>query len=337
MSFQNENFLGLLLSLFFGIVPMFFFAYAVYWTDRYEKEPLHLLGGVFLWGAVIAAGAAYLVNTILGLGIYLFTNSAVATELTTGALIAPIVEESLKGLAVLIIFLAFRSEFDSILDGIVYAAIAALGFAATENAYYIYNYGFLENGFPGAYTLAFLRVVLVGWQHPFYTAFIGVGLATARLSHNKAAVILAPIVGYSGAVFMHAFHNMLASLLPDATLMILGTLIDWSGWFVMFIFIIWAIYRDHRWIVQQLHEEVDLQVITREQYNTACSSRAQTLARIRSIFTGKFWMTTRFYQACAELSFKKHQLNLFGEESGNSHIIFRLRAELARLSPHANT
>ena len=50
-------------------------------------------------------------------------------------MIAPIIEESLKGLAVLLVFLLFRKEFDSILDGIVYAAITALGFAATENSH----------------------------------------------------------------------------------------------------------------------------------------------------------------------------------------------------------
>jgi protease PrsW len=46
-----------LVSLFFGFVPMFLFAGFIYWLDRYEKEPRLLLGAVFFWGAVIAAGA----------------------------------------------------------------------------------------------------------------------------------------------------------------------------------------------------------------------------------------------------------------------------------------
>ena len=142
-----DSTLAVLLSVFFGFVPMFFFAYLVYWTDRYEREPLFLLGGVFLWGAIVAAGAAFLVNTILGLGIYTITASEAITDLTTGTMVAPLVEESLKGFAVLIVFLVFHKEFDSILDGIIYASIAALGFAATENVYYIYNYGYAESGF----------------------------------------------------------------------------------------------------------------------------------------------------------------------------------------------
>ena len=149
--------MGLFLSLFFGFIPMLLFAGILYWLDRYEKEPRLLLAAAFVWGALISAGVAFVVNTVLGMGVYAVTGSAMLTELATGSLVAPPVEESLKGLAVLLIFLIFRSEFDSVLDGIVYAGITALGFAATENAYYIYNYGYLEGGYEGLLWLVFVR------------------------------------------------------------------------------------------------------------------------------------------------------------------------------------
>ena len=44
-------------------------------------------------------------------------------------------------------------------------------------------------------TMFFVRVILVGWQHPFYTAFIGIGLAISRLSRNTSIKIIAPIIG----------------------------------------------------------------------------------------------------------------------------------------------
>jgi RsiW-degrading membrane proteinase PrsW (M82 family) len=59
--------MGIILSLFFGFVPMFIFALFIYWIDRYEKEPWFLLGIVFIWGAVVAAGSAFILNTILGM------------------------------------------------------------------------------------------------------------------------------------------------------------------------------------------------------------------------------------------------------------------------------
>ncbi|MBN2145929.1 MAG: PrsW family intramembrane metalloprotease [Anaerolineales bacterium] len=328
-----EDLLAILASLFFGFVPMFFFAWLVYWTDRYEKEPKLLLGAVFLWGAIVAAGGAFIVNTILGLGVYMFTENELITDITTGSLIAPLVEESLKGFAVLVVFLVFRREFDSILDGIVYGAIAALGFAATENAYYIFTYGYMEGGFGGIFFLVFVRVILVGWQHPFYTAFTGIGFAVARLNRSWFVKIVAPLIGFVLSMLTHSFHNLLASLLQGLGGLALGTFLDWSGWLVMFIFVLWAVYRDQRTIVNQLREEVALGIIKPAHFKTASSAWRQSIARTGALFNGRYRNTARFYQLIAELAHKKQQRLTLGEEGGNTVIIDRLRAELARLAP----
>lgn len=328
-----EYLFGVAFSLFFGFVPMFFFACLVYWTDRFEKEPKILLVGVFLWGALVAAGGAFFINTVLGLGIYVFTESEAATNLATGSIIAPFIEESLKGMAVLLVFLLFRREFDSILDGIVYAAIAAIGFAATENAYYIFNYGFVENGLGGGIFLVFVRVILVGWQHPFYTAFIGIGLALARLNRSILVKVIAPLSGWLAAVVIHALHNTLANFISDLGGLLLGTLIDWGGWLLMFLFVVWALYREQRWIAQQLREEVTLGIITLTHYQIACSLWRQSAVRWKAMFSGRYRATERFYQTCAELAHKKQQFVSLGDEEGNTVIIQNLRAELSSLAP----
>lgn len=331
-----EDFFALLISLFFGFAPMLFFAYLVYWTDRYEKEPKLLLGGVFFWGAIVAAGGAFIVNTMLGLGVYMFTASEQLTDITTGALIAPVVEEILKGLAVLTVFLIFRREFDSILDGIVYAAIAAMGFAATENTYYIYSYGYQEGGFTGIILLVFVRVILVGWQHPFYTAFTGIGLAAARLSRNTLVKIAAPLIGLSLAMTTHGFHNLLATILPGGLeSLAFGTFLDWTGWIFMFLFVMWAVYRDQCSIATHLREEVALGIISPAHYKVACSAWQQNIASLGALFNGRYRATSRFYQLAAELAHKKQQLATLGEEGGNTAIIERLRAEMTRLAPRA--
>src|SRR5512135_2881734 len=113
--------MALIASGIIGFATSLLFAYILYWLDRFEKEPLLLLGGVFLWGAVIAAGSAFLINTALGVGISIFTGSSVLTDIASGSIVAPLVEETLKGLAVVVVFLVFRREFDSVLDGIIYA------------------------------------------------------------------------------------------------------------------------------------------------------------------------------------------------------------------------
>lgn len=326
--------MGLIVSVLIGFSTALLFAYILYWLDRFEKEPLLLLGGVFLWGAVVAAGSAFIINTTLGIGVFMFTGSDIATDLATGSIVAPLVEETLKGLAVLIVFLVFRREFDSILDGIIYAGVAALGFAATENAYYIYAYGFLENGWSGIFSLTFIRVILVGWQHPFYTAFFGIGLAMARLNKNWAVKILAPVLGLSLAMFTHGFHNTMASFLSGLGGLAIGTLVDWSGWLIMFGIIVWATLREGKYLKKYLATEVQAGTITPAHLRTASSGWLQMFARMGSIFTGKYIKTARFYQVCGEYAHKRQQYATLGDESGNVAILQKLRAELAALAPH---
>ena len=325
--------MAILLSIFLGVVPAFFYALFVYWLDRYEKEPKLLLGGVFVWGAVVAAGGAFVVNTVLGIGFYLFTGSETATNFATGSVFAPLVEESLKGFAVLIVFLIFFKEFDNILDGIVYAGITALGFAATENSFYIYSFGYQEGGYGGIMFLAFIRNILVGWQHPFYTAFIGIGLAIARLNQRTLVKLLAPVAGWSLAVFTHSLHNTIAHFIRDLSGLAFSTLVDWTGWFFMFLVIVWAIFRERNFLRRYLRDEVALGTITKGQYQTACSAWSMGLARFNSLTAGRYRNTHRFYHLCSELAHKKRQFDTLGEERGNSAMIDKIRTELAHLSP----
>ncbi|GAB4427357.1 MAG: PrsW family intramembrane metalloprotease [Anaerolineales bacterium] len=319
----------LLVSIFFGFVPMFIFAAFVYWLDRYEKEPRALLGAAFTWGVVIAGGGAYIINTMGGIGVYILTGSAGATEFATASIIAPIVEEALKGLAVLVVFFIFRKEFDSILDGIIYAGITALGFAAIENVLYIYRNGYQEGGWEGLWLLVFIRVILVGWQHPFYTAFIGIGLAIARMNRNFFVKILAVLGGYTVAVMTHAFHNTFGGLIGGLEGLAAGTFVDWIGWFFMLLFIIWMIVRERNVVKKYLAEEVHNGLISAAQYNKALSFWTVTTAG----FSGR--ATSRFYQVCGELAHKKRQLEKLGNEKDNAETIEKYRAEITQLAPQA--
>lgn len=328
--------MALLGAFFFGFVPMFVFAAFVYWLDRYEKEPKLLLGAAFIWGVVIAGGGAYILNTAVGIGVYSLTGSVNAADFSTTSIAAPIIEEALKGLAVLAVFLMFRKEFDSVLDGIVYGAITAMGFAAIENVLYIYRNGYQDGGWEGFWTLVFIRVILVGWMHPFFTAFTGIGLAVARISRNTLVKIIAVPAGYTVAVLLHAFHNTFSSLIGGGGGFILGLIADYIGYFFMAVFIIWMIAHERNILKRQLVEEVNSGAISPGQYNTAISF-FQTGAHLSALTSGKFRATTRFYQVLGELAHKKEQLQKHGDERGNTQIIERLRAEMALLAPAAQT
>jgi protease PrsW len=324
--------MGFLVSVFFGFFPTFIFAIFIYWLDRYEKEPKILLGAVYSWGAIVAAGLACAINTFFEGAFIAFTGAQSAADITTASIVAPVVEESLKGLAVLLVFLIFHDEFDSILDGVVYAGVAALGFAATENTLYIYK-GFQQNGWAGLAFLVFVRVVLVGWQHPFYTAFTGIGLAIARLNRRVSVKIIAPALGLATAIFAHSLHNILSSLFSGPNGLIFTSFLDWSGWLIMFGFILWMIRRERQLNISQLKDEVISGIITPQQFNIACSAWSQNTAGFKAFFNGHFHATRQFYQLCGELAHKKQQFAAFGEERDNAEIIERTRVELKRLSP----
>lgn len=323
---------GFLLSLIAGLLPMLLFAWLLYYLDRYEKEPLKLLVGVFLWGAVIAAGAAFAINSLTGFGVLLLTRSEFTSQVAISTLVAPLVEETLKGAAVLAIYLLFKSEFDSPLDGIIYAGIAALGFAATENVWYIHQLGYVPNGFRGLVEITIIRVFLVGWQHPFYTSFTGLGLSLSRQSKEGLWRWLFPFLGWSFAVAFHTLHNLFASLVSGTPGVILNLIWDWSGYLGLLILILLLIHREQKWMRVYLAPVCDEGLMSPAQYQIACSAWRQSFALLGALGKGNVRQTKRFYQTCGDLMHKKRQLVRLGDETETGQEIRNLRAKLASLT-----
>jgi RsiW-degrading membrane proteinase PrsW (M82 family) len=304
----------------------------VYWLDRYEKEPRLLLGSVFVWGAVVAVLGALAAQTALEGAVSLATGSQRAADLAGTTLFAPVTEESLKGIAVLVVFLLLRRELDSVLDGIVYASVTALGFAATEDLLYLFG-EVTGKGVHGLFDLFFVRVVLGIWDHPFYTSFIGIGLAVSRLSRSVLIRWLAPPAGWAVALGCHALHNALATLAEERPAVgALMFLTDWGGWLFMSLLILGSIHREGRLVEDHLAEEVGHGRLTPGQYRTAVSGWRPTGACLRALFRGRWRPTSRFYQVCGELAHKKEHLACFGDEGCNTVLVEQLRAELAVLS-----
>jgi len=327
--------MAVLLALLLSYGPALACAALVYWLDRYEKEPRILLGAVFGWGAVVAIGAALVAQMVLGGVLSLATGSAKAADIAGTTLIAPLTEESLKGFAVLVVFLALRQELDSVLDGIVYAAVTALGFAASEDFFYLLGES-VDKGAHGLFGLFFLRVVLGIWDHPFYTAFIGIGFAVSRLSRSSLVRWLAPPAGWAAAFGFHALHNTLATLADGAPAFGVGMfLLDWAGWLFMGVLILVSIRREGRLVGAHLAEEVEHGRLTLAQYRTAASSWGQSEACLRALVRGRLRPTSRFYQVCGELAHKKDQLARLGDEGCNAALVAQLRAELSGLSGQA--
>jgi RsiW-degrading membrane proteinase PrsW (M82 family) len=325
--------MALLVAIPLAFIPAFFFSWFIYWLDRYEKEPRWLLFMAFFWGGFVAVIGAIIGSIILDVGFMVILQDETLTDIAGGSITAPFVEEFWKGLAVLAVVLIFRREFDSILDGIVYGAIAGLGFAATENVLYFMSQ-YAEGGWAGMISNFTLRVGVFAWGHPFYTAFIGIGFAVARLNKNILIKIIAPIVGYFLAVFAHSFHNTSLIFVSGLGSLALIVLVEWAGWIIFLGFIGWMVRTEQGLLKKHLREEVTNGVISEAQYKTAVSF-FQFGARFSALSNGVYRITSRFYQVCGELAHKKEQLAKFGDESGNALMIENLRVEMSALRSKA--
>jgi RsiW-degrading membrane proteinase PrsW (M82 family) len=324
--------LVVVVSVVMGILPMMIYASILWWLDRWEKEPLPLLAAAFIWGFIPSAIIALIAQIILGFPTSaVFGEHGLGYELFSGSIIAPITEEGVKAIAVLLIFIVFYREFDSPLDGIIYGSLAGFGFAAIENILYFVSSGSEDASSLGC--LIFMRAFLFGLNHAFFTSLTGLGFALARYQKNILLKLLIPALGLMAAMIAHGIHNGLVTFgivgLP------LAVLADWFGILGVFVVILVSLYYEAKWIKQYLSEEVQLGTLTAAQAATAGSFSGRIGSNFASLGggLGGWWKTRRFYQQCSELAYKKHQLNKMGDEGGNLALIEKLRAEVRGLSP----
>ena len=100
-----------------------------------------------------------------------------------------------------------RHEIDTATDGIIYAAMVATGFAFVENVSYFLSALFSEGASGFAVTFV-LRGIIAPLGHPIYTAMIGLGVAYAATHPGLVARIAMPVLGWLGAVVLHAVERL---------------------------------------------------------------------------------------------------------------------------------
>lgn len=192
---------GLAASTALGIaVPVFL------WVDRVEAEPPRLLWFAFLWGALVSTAGAIVLNE---LGVAFFAGLEIDRVVTGAVLVAPVVEEVLKCLGVLLIFLLAKREFNGITDGIAYAGLVAVGFAFVENIVYL-GLAFAQSGTPGLVGVFILRCLISPFAHPMFTVCFGVALGLIAHRRRSAWAWVVPLLGLVIAIALHALWNMAA-------------------------------------------------------------------------------------------------------------------------------
>ncbi len=211
------------------------------WLDRYEPEPRSLLLLGLGWGAFVATSAALFLQAFdaFALG---------SDEATQSVLVAPLTEEAAKGLFIVLLLVYRRAELDGVLDGIVYAGMVGIGFAFMENILYLSQAYIGDDkhvgGIESTVFLFVVRGLFSPFAHPFFTAFIGIGLGLAVSSRRRVVQVVAPLVGFALAVAAHSLWNASLLLHDGANAVANYVLLMVPGFLVLVGFAIWSRRRE---------------------------------------------------------------------------------------------
>jgi RsiW-degrading membrane proteinase PrsW (M82 family) len=299
---------ALLLGLLTATLPVPIYVALVLWIDRYEAEPLWMLTTAFFWGALFATFFAFLFNTGSA-GIVSYLSNAKAGEEFAAVISAPIVEEAGKAFILFIFFFWKKDEFDGVVDGIVYASLAALGFAMTENILY---YGRAALGGGGSLTATLIiRGFFAPFSHPLFTSLTGIGLGLARQSNNLAVKFLTPVVGLLMAIFMHSIWNGSAVFGGGWLFVLIYIVVMIPAFIIMLVVIGFALRREGQVVREHLVIDLDRGFLTAEEYKELGS----IVGRMGSSYNAfsrsglKGWRARRrFNQLASELAFHRNRV-----------------------------
>ena len=163
--------------LLLAVAPVFIIILYIYFKDKYEKEPKRLLIFSFFLGAVVSI----VVTTILYvISDYFFSipieeNKNIVQLLIKAFLIVGFIEEFSKYIIVRY-FAQPKKEFNEQFDGIVYAVMVSMGFAATENIMYV-----IEGGFQTAVLRTFTAIP----AHASFAVLMGYFMGKGKFSKHR--------------------------------------------------------------------------------------------------------------------------------------------------------
>lgn len=253
-----------LASLIAAVIPMFSYLLIIWFLDRYEREPFWLLLLNFFWGATGAILLGILGSLIFQIPLnevikaVADDNTGELMDLSGAVITAPLVEESTKGIFLLLMSLSKR--FDGGVDGAVFGGAIGLGFGMTENFMYFLTFGTT----PASWLLiVIIRTFFTAIMHCLSTATFGAFIGYAKFKPFIFKLILIPL-GFFLAVFLHFSWNLSVSF-DDTT--IFGFLFLVMYMFVTFAIFQISVYFEGKTILKELQDEANLGLLPQEHLN----------------------------------------------------------------------
>lgn len=231
-----ENTTSILKLTIVALIPLLLIIALVRWIDRWEPEPILFYVLSLGWGAGVSVYLAFKGNKWWGneMEKWLIENRQLSLEdggirnikgdggpllydILRTAVGAGVIEEGVKGLGLLLMFIFLKKYINGPIDGMIYGTLIGAGFAFTENILYfatadVKNNFIKQAGMDASQDVLgqtiVIRAVASPFVHPICTAITGllIGLAaTQRLS--SLFVLPLGLAGYAMAAGLHASHN----------------------------------------------------------------------------------------------------------------------------------
>ena len=192
-----------------AVIPAIVFMFAVYLTDKSDREPTKLLLLTYLFGALAVIPSIVVEEVLVRLNIF----SGVFQAAFNAFIVAAMTEEYFKRLVIL--KLPFRtSYFNEKLDGIVYGVFAHLGFATVENIIYVV-FTYTNNPFIGLY-----RGIFSVPAHGVFGITMGYYLSLSRFDTDKKRKDANMRKSFTVPLLLHGlFDFILMANIPELTLL----------------------------------------------------------------------------------------------------------------------
>ena len=176
--------------IFLAVAPVMVIVLYIYFKDKFEKEPIPFLFKNFLLGAFASVLITFVLSIVASFIFQLPNDNSFIDQFIVVAL----VEEFSKYLIVRY-YAQTNKEFNEPFDGIVYAVMVSMGFAALENVLYVFQHG-VETGITRAFTAV--------PAHAAFAILMGYFMGKAKFSKNK---IMLNLLGLFVATVFHGAYD----------------------------------------------------------------------------------------------------------------------------------
>lgn len=178
-----------------AVAPGLAISVFIFWKDKFDPEPRHLLVKSFFLGIFSCVPAVLLSFMAKQLGSEPNHSSLLFSAFSCIAGIG-FTEEFSK--FIFVRFYTYRKpEFNEPFDGITYCVMVAMGFATLENILYVFG----ENDFSSSFNVAIARMIFSVPGHAMFGVIMGYFLGIEK-HYNK------PNAGFIGLVIAAVVHGL---------------------------------------------------------------------------------------------------------------------------------